>query len=93
MPSSFIISQITAAGFFLASLEISIDASVCPALTNTPPSLPIIGKTCPGETISFFFTFLLVATLIVFALSLAEIPVEIPFLASIDTVKAVWFLD
>ena len=30
-----------------------------------------------------------VATLIVVALSLAEIPVEIPFLASIETVKAV----
>ena len=44
-PSSFIISQITAALFFLASFEMSTDASVWPALTNTPPSLEIIGKT------------------------------------------------
>jgi hypothetical protein len=34
----------TAELFFLASLDISTDASVCPALTNTPPSLAIIGK-------------------------------------------------
>ena len=35
----------------------------------TPPSLEIIGKTCPGDIISFFNTFFFVATLIVFALS------------------------
>ena len=33
------------------------------------------------------------ATLIVFALSKADIPVDIPFFASIDTVKAVCILD
>jgi hypothetical protein len=44
IPSSFIISHITADGFLFASLEISTDASVCPALTNTPPSFDIIGK-------------------------------------------------
>ena len=53
----------------------------------------MIGKTCPGETISFFFTFFLDAILIVFALSFADIPVVIPFLASIEIVKAVLFLD
>ena len=63
------------------------------ALTKTPPSFAIIGNTCPGETISFFFTFFLDAILIVFALSLADIPVVIPFLASIETVNAVLFLD
>ena len=40
---------------FLDNLAISTEASVWPALTRTPPSLEIIGKTCPGETISFFF--------------------------------------
>ena len=44
-PSSFIISQITPEGFDLASLAISITASVCPALINVPPSLAINGKT------------------------------------------------
>ncbi len=71
----------------------STEASVCPALTNTPPSLAIIGNTCPGETMSVFLTFFLDAILIVFALSFAEIPVVIPFLASIETVKAVLFRD
>ena len=71
----------------------STEASVWPALTNTPPSFAIIGNTCPGETISFFFTFFFDAILIVLALSLAEIPVVIPFFASIDTVKAVLFRD
>ena len=93
MPSSFIISQITAELFFFANLEISTEASVCPALTKTPPSRAIIGNICPGETMSFLLAFFLLATLIVFALSLADIPVEIPFLASIETVKAVLFLD
>jgi hypothetical protein len=60
-------------------LDISTDASVWPALTKTPPSFAIIGKTCPGETISFFLTFFFDAILIVFALSLAEIPVVNPF--------------
>ena len=39
VPSSFITSHITALGFNLASFEISTDASVCPALSNTPPFL------------------------------------------------------
>ena len=44
-PSWFIISQITALGFKFANLEISTDASVCPALSNTPPDLATKGKT------------------------------------------------
>ena len=87
------ISQITAELFFLANLDISTDASVCPALTSTPPSLAIIGKTWPGETISFFLTFFCDAILIVLALSFADIPVVIPFFASIEIAKAVLFLD
>ena len=93
MPSSFIISQITAELFFFASFEISTEASVWPALTKTPPSFAIIGKTCPGETISRLLTFFLEAIFIVLALSFAEIPVVIPFFASIETVNAVLFLD
>ena len=38
---------------------------------------------------SFFLTFDLIAVFIVIDLSLAEIPVVTPFLASIETVKAV----
>ena len=64
-----------------------------PALTKTPPSCAIIGKTCPGETMSFLFAFFFEAILIVFALSFAEIPVVIPFFASIEIVNAVLFLD
>jgi len=52
----------------------------------------MIGKTCPGETMSFLFAFFFEAILIVFALSFAEIPVVIPFFASIEIVKAVLFL-
>ena len=55
LPSSFITSQITELGFSFDNLEISIEASVCPALSKTPPFLATKGKTCPGETISFFF--------------------------------------
>ena len=47
----------TAELFFFANFEISTEASVCPALTSTPPSYAIIGKTCTGETISFLSTF------------------------------------
>ena len=45
VPSSFIISQITAEDPHLANLDTSTEASVCPALTKTPPSFEIIGKT------------------------------------------------
>ena len=79
VPSSFIISHITAAGSLLDSLAISTDASVWPALTRTP-SRAIIGNTCPGETISFLLGFFLVATFIVLARSFVDIPVVIPFL-------------
>ena len=72
------ISHITAELPFPANLDISTEASVCPALTRTPPSFEIIGKTCPGDTISFLVTFFFVATLIVVDLSLAEIPVVTP---------------
>ena len=59
----------TAELFFLASFDISTEASVCPARTRTPPSLAITGKICPGDTISVFFAFLFDAAFIVFARS------------------------
>ena len=54
LPSSFITSQITELGFNFDNLEISTEASVWPALSKTPPVLATKGKTCPGDTISFF---------------------------------------
>ena len=63
-----------------------MDASVCPARSSTPPLFATKGKTWPGETISFLVELGLMATLIVLALSWADIPVEIPFFDSIDTV-------
>jgi hypothetical protein len=39
----------------------------------------MIGKTCPGDTISFLFTFFFDAIFIVLALSFADIPVVIAF--------------
>ena len=93
VPSSFITSHITALGFNFANLEISTDASVCPALSRTPPFFATKGKTWPGETISFLLDEGLMATFIVFDLSCADIPVEIPFFDSIETVKAVCVLD
>ena len=49
----------------------------------------MIGNTCPGETMSFLLTFFFEAIFIVLDLSLADIPVVIPFFASIEIVKAV----
>ena len=71
----------------------SIEASVCPALTNDPPFLATNGKTCPGVAISFFEEFFLIAVKIVLHLSNVEIPVVTPFLASMLIVKAVFKRD
>ena len=89
VPSLFIISHITDEVPQPESLLMSTEASVCPDLTSTPPFFATIGKTCPGETKSLEFEFFLIAVFIVFDLSWAEIPVVIPFFASIDIVKAV----
>ena len=45
LPSSFITSQITELGFKFDNFDISIEASVCPALSNTPPFLATNGNT------------------------------------------------
>ena len=55
LPSSFMISQITAAGVRPASAVRSQPASVCPARTSTPPGSAAIGNICPGWTMSSGF--------------------------------------
>src|SRR3989338_9248241 len=49
VPSSFKISQITADGFKPANLDKSIEPSVCPLRTKTPPLRARSGKICPGR--------------------------------------------
>ena len=90
VPSSFIISHNTPAGLNPANLDKSTAASVCPVLLNTPPSLADKGKICPGlarlEGLVFSFT----RALIVFDLSLVEIPDVTPLpIKSTEIVKAV----
>ena len=89
VPSSFIISHITPAGVSPASLAISTEPSVCPALTITPPSFARSGKMCPGLVRSDGFASFFMAVNTVVALSAADIPVVTPSLASIETVNPV----
>ncbi len=89
VPSSFMISQITPDGLRPARRARSTAASVCPVRSSTPPSLALSGKTWPGWTRSRGIEFGSMATWIVRARSWAEIPVETPSRASIDTVNAV----
>ncbi len=67
----------------------STPASVWPARTSTPPGRAISGKTWPGETSASGPCVASIATAMVRARSAALIPVEMPSLASIETVKAV----
>src|ERR671910_86602 len=89
VPSSFMISQITPAGLNPARRARSTAASVCPARCRTPPGLARNGKTCPGITRSSGPVPSSMATLHVWALSAAEMPVVMPSFASIEAVKAV----
>src|SRR6266540_798980 len=89
VPSSFITSQTTPAGLRPARRARSTAASVCPARWRTPPTRARRGKTWPGWTRSSGPLLGSMATWIVRARSWAEIPVETPSRASIDTVKAV----
>ena len=88
-PSSRMISQMTPLGLSPASRATSTAASVWPARTSTPPGRATSGKTWPGETIASGPFDASIATATVRARSAALIPVEIPSLASIETVKAV----
>lgn len=93
VPSSFMISHITPAGYSPASLARSTDASVCPALSKTPPGLAFSGNTCPGLIKSEGLASGLTANFMVIALSKADMPVVVPYLgwASIETQKYVPF--
>src|SRR4051812_28230432 len=89
LPSSRMISHSTAAGVSPARRAMSQHASVCPARTSTPPGCAISGNTCPGCTTSSGRASGAAATLTVSARSCAEMPVEIPSAASMETVKLV----
>ncbi len=90
VPSSFMTSQMTAAGCRPARRARSTPASVCPARSSTPPGWAMSGKTWPGWTRSCGPHSGSTATWMVRARSAAEMPVVTPSRASIDCVKAVW---
>src|SRR5690606_14083830 len=89
VPSSFMISTMTAAGSQPAIRARSQPASVWPARCSTPPGCAINGNTWPGITISFGLASRATATCTVFARSAAEMPVVTPSAASIEQVKLV----
>ncbi len=89
VPSSFITSQMTPAGFSPARRARSTDPSVWPARTSTPPFRARSGKTWPGRARSSGRAPSRTAVRIVCARSRALIPVVTPSFASIETVKAV----
>src|SRR5215211_573460 len=89
VPSSFMISQMTPAGLSPARRARSTAASVCPARCSTPPGRAFKGKTWPGITRSSGPVASSTAILQVCARSAAEMPVEMPSLASMETVNAV----
>src|SRR5260221_10524226 len=89
LPSSFMISHSTAAGWSPASCAGSRQASVWPARTSTPPACAMSGNRWPGWTMSEGVAFGEAATLMVCERSAAEMPVVTPDAASMDTVKLV----
>src|SRR5215211_4103574 len=89
VPSSFMISHMTPAGLRPARRARSTAASVWPARCRTPPGRARKGKTCPGMTRSSGPVASSTAIRQVCARSAAEMPVETPSFASMETVKAV----
>ena len=83
------ISQTIPAGIRPARRARSTAASVCPDRCRTPPGFARRGKTWPGWTRSCGLEPGSIATWMVRARSAAEIPVETPSRASIETVNAV----
>ena len=72
----------------------STDASVCPALFSTPPFRYLRGNIWPGRLRSLGFESGEAKVKMVFALSAAETPVDIPALASLTELKQcfiVWY--
>ena len=82
-------SQITPAGRTPASRARSTEASVWPVRSSTPPGRARSGKTWPGLMMSRGPVAVAQATSMVWARSLAEMPVSMPSRASIETVNAV----
>ena len=89
VPSSFMISQMTALALQPAIAARSQPASVWPARISTPPSTACKGNTWPGCTRSAATVLCATATCTVRARSAAEMPVVTPVAASIEAVKAV----
>ena len=84
-PSSSTISHNTATGSNPAKTERSTEASVCPALFKTPPSLYLRGKIWPGRLKSSGLESLDASANTVAALSRAETPVVVPRFASYES--------
>ena len=89
VPSSFMISQMTAGGFRPAMRARSTLASVWPGRTSTPPFFARRGKMWPGRARSCGRVFGSTAVRMVVARSAALMPVVTPLRASMETVKAV----
>ena len=88
-PSSFMISQITPAGYIPPMRARSTAASVWPARTSTPPDCARSGNMWPGRARSDGFVRGSMAASTVLARSPAEMPVLVECFASIVTQNAV----
>src|SRR5439155_723808 len=75
VPSSFITSQMTPAGYSPAIRAMSTDASVCPVRASTPPVRERSGNMCPGRSRSEGRVAGSMAASTVAARSAAEMPV------------------
>src|SRR5579884_353726 len=93
VPSSFMISQSTPAGYRPARAARSTAASVWPARRRTPPGVARRGNTWPGRERSSGRVAGSTRALMVAARSWAEMPVVILCFAPTDTVKAVPWWD
>src|SRR5579883_1239791 len=89
VPSSFMTSQITPAGYRPAIRARSTAASVWPARRSTPPSRARSGNVWPGRSRSSGCVAGSTSAWTVAARSKAEMPVVVRPLASTETVKAV----
>src|SRR5436309_2509011 len=89
VPSSFWTSQITPAGMRPARRARSIEASVWPVRSSTPPAFALSGCTWPPTTMSSLLFSGSMATCIVCAWSWTLMPVVTPSRASMVTVNGV----
>ena len=89
VPSSFIISTMTAAGARPAKRAKSTPASVCPARRKTPPGLATNGKMWPGCRMSLWLAWMATAFRMVWDRWAALMPGPTCSVASIETVKLV----